>query len=122
MINYNCIKEVTRELRSTFKGMQSNSYGHCCTADYDMYHKKTNENDYVCAKIYKGGLNNDYDYSRKEFLLSDEVYFMWHLTEFKIDDVIEVMENVCNKYNYIVKKPKDESKCIVVVDLKNEEK
>lgn len=111
-INYEAIKEITKALRKTFKGIQSNSYGYCCMSDYDAYHNYTNNHDYVCAKIFKGGLNNDYHYG--EFCLGDTVHFIWGLTEFKLDNIIEVMQNICNKYGYIVEKPINESKCIAV--------
>ena len=111
-ISYECIKEVTKALRKNFKGIQSNSYGYCCNSDYDCYHKYINDNDYVCAKIFKGGLNNQY-YDGK-FELYKEVYFSWCLTEFKLVDIIKVMQDVCNKYNYMVETPKDISKCIVI--------
>lgn len=111
-ISYEAIKEITKALRKTFKGIQSNSYGYCCMSDYDAYHNYTNNDDYVCAKIFKGGLNNDYHYG--EFCLSDTVYFTWCLTEFKLNDIIEAMQNVCNNYDYMVEKPADKSKCIIV--------
>ena len=116
MIQYECIKEITRELKKHFKGIQSNSYGYCCGSDYDYYHKKINENDYVCASIYKGGLNNQFIFNRYEgkcfFELGKEVYFMWKLTNFNLQDVIKVMQDVASKYNYLIETPENVSECI----------
>lgn len=115
-INFECVKEITRELKKRFKGMQSNSYGYCCNSDYDAYHKYINENDYVCAKIFKGGLNNQYRYdSYYECCYWDigkVVFFGWRLKEFDFKEVIKVMQEVATKYNYEVVEPKDVSECI----------
>lgn len=117
MIKYECIKEITKALRKNFKGIQSNSYGYCCTSDYDAYHDYTNNDDYVCAKIYKGGLNNDYNYNTNEFELGDTVFFMWTLTNFALDDVIKVMTEICDRYNYKVVSPTEPTKCIEVIEV-----
>ena len=121
-INYNCIKEITSNLRKKFKGIQANAFGFCCCTDYDMHHKHKNENDYVCAKIFKGGLNNQYhnDGYGGYFDLYSRVWFMWKLTNFKLEDIINVMQEIAVKYGYKVIAPKDDSECIVVVI--NEEK
>lgn len=115
-IEYDCIKEITKALKKHFKGIQANSYGYCCNSDYDAIHKYINEDDYVCAKIFKGGLNNQYYidryYQRGYFDISDEVYYSWCLTNFKLEEVIKVMEKVAQKYNCKVETPQDNSKCI----------
>lgn len=107
---YNVIKEITKALRKNFKGIQSNAYGYCCTSDYDTYHKYTNNDDYVCAKIYKGGSNNQY-YDR-EFEIGDYVCFMWNLTNFKVLEVLSVMGNVARQYGCSIIAPPNEGKCI----------
>ena len=116
MIRYECIKDITKELKKEFKGIQANSYGFCCCSDYDYHHKYKNYNDYICARIYKGGLNNQYIYNSYEgkcfFELGDNVYFMWKLTNFDLKDVIKVMQDVASKYDYLVEIPKDENSCI----------
>lgn len=123
MIDFECIKEITKELRKNFKGIQANSYGYCCCSDYDAFHKHINENDYVCAKIFKNGLNNvfHYDnyYHEYSWDLGNKVWFMWHLENFNIDDIIKVMQEVANEYNYNVVKPKDNSECILL-EIKEE--
>ena len=115
-IKYDCIKEITKELKKRFKGIQANSYGYCCNSDYDDIHKYINDNDYVCAKIYKGGLNNQYYidsyYHCGRFDIKDEVYYSWYLTNFKLEDVIETMQEIANNYGYKVGTPEDNSKCI----------
>lgn len=116
MINFECIKEVTKTLRKTFKGIQSNSYGYCCNSDYDAYHEYINNDDYVCAKIFKGGLNNNYDYQNNKFELGSRVFFSWNLTSFSLDVVIDIMTEICNKYGYEVIKPIDNSKCIEIIE------
>ena len=120
---YEMIKEITKELKKAFKGIQANSYGHCCCSDYDTYHKYTNENDYVCCKLFKGGLNNHYNYRNQEFDISFEVYYMWKLTTFNLDEVIKVMENVVSEYGGRVVKPEDNCGCILVIfDLEEKTK
>lgn len=114
-MKYEIIKEITKELKKAFKGIQANSYGHCCCSDYDMYHKYTNENDYVCCKLFKGGLNNSYDYSNQEFNLGLEINYLWKLTNFKLDDIIKVMQKVAYDYGAIIIKPDDESSCIKLI-------
>lgn len=115
-IDYNCIKDITKELKKRFKGIQANSYGFCCNSDYDSIHKYINENDYVCAKIFKGGLNNDYHYDsyygQHYFDLGKSVYYSWGLTDFKLEDIINAMQEVADRYGYKVETPKDTSTCI----------
>lgn len=109
-VNYECVKAITKELRKRFKGIQSNSYGYCCTRDYDKYHKHVNDGDYVCAKIYKGGINNQY--YDGEFELDDRIYFMWELKNFDKDAVFGVMEEVASEWGHVIFRPKKPSKCI----------
>lgn len=115
-IDYECIKEITKELKKRFKGIQANSYGYCCNSDYDSIHKYINEDDYVCAKIFKGGLNNQYYVNRYDnkgyFDIRNDVYYSWYLTNFKLEDVIETMQEIANEYGYKVETPEDNSKCI----------
>lgn len=115
-IEYDCIKEITKELKKHFKGIQANSYGYCCNSDYDDIHTYINEDDYVCAKIFKGGLNNQYfrnTYDNKGYFdIGKEVYYSWCLTKFKLEEVIKVMEKIAEKYNCKIEKPEDTSKCI----------
>lgn len=110
MINFKCVSEITRKLRNTYKGIQSNSYGFCCNSDYNTHTKYINKNDYVCAKIFKGGLNNDYRSGKWQ--LGSSIYFMWNLTEFKLEDIIQTMKQVANEYGYEIVSPENESKCI----------
>ena len=115
-IDYNCIKEITRALKKRFKGIQANSYGYCCNGDYDDIHKYINEDDYVCAKIFKGGLNNQYFYDRYHqkgyFELHNSVYYSWNLTTFRLEDIVNAMHEVANNYGYKVETPENTSKCI----------
>ena len=121
---YECVKNITKALRHNFKGIQSNSFGYCCGSDYDYHHKYTNENDFVCAKIYKGGLNNDYHTCWYDgtgyFDIGNSVYFMWCLTNFKLGDVINVMSKVASEYGYKIISPVDSNKCIVLEIAKSE--
>lgn len=115
-LDYECIKEITKALKKRFKGIQANSYGFCCNSDYDTHHKYINKNDYVCAKIFKGGLNNDYHYDtyycEGYFDIGKSVYYNWSLTEFKLEEVINVMQEVADKYGYKVDTPHSDSECI----------
>ena len=115
-IDYECVKEITKELKKRFKGIQANSYGYCCNSDYDAIHKYINEDDYVCAKIYKGGLNNDYHYDsyyeKSYFALGDTIYYCWCLTNFKLEDVINTMQEIANNYGYKVYIPHSDNECI----------
>ena len=109
-IPYECIKEITKTLRKTYKGMSSHSFGYCCSSDYDYYHKNCNEDDFVDAKIFKGGLNNQYHDGR--FNIGNCVWFMWKITNFDFDDIINTMNNVARKYNCEIKKPQNDAYCI----------
>lgn len=110
---YECIKAIAKELRNTFSGMQANSYGFCCRSDYDAYHDYINRKDYVCPKLFKGGLNNNYH--NGEFEVADSVWYMWALNEFKLNDVINAMNKVAVKYGAVVMIPEDELECIELV-------
>lgn len=114
-ISFNFVKECSRELKKNFKGIESFNYGYCCNSDYfDRWEKsKKNENDYVDAKIYKGGLNNCYHNGKWE--LGKIIYYMWGLTEFSLDDIIKVMQNVADKYGYFVIRPENKESCIKVL-------
>mgnify|MGYP003289770463 CR=1 FL=1 len=109
-VPYDCVKEITRTLRKTYKGISSHSFGYCCSSDYDYYHKNCNEDDYVDAKIFKGGLNNQYRDGR--FDIGNCVWFMWRISNFDFDDIIKTMNDIAHKYNCEIKKPLNESKCI----------
>ena len=113
-VSFEFVKECRRELKKNFKGIESFSYGYCCSTDYYDGKSKSqmNENDYVNAKIFKGGLNNCFHNGR--FHLGDSLYYNWGLKNFKINDIIKVMQNVANKYNYIVIAPKNEKEAIIV--------
>ena len=123
-ISFECVKEITRELKKNFKGIQANSYGFCCNSDYDAYHKYINNDDYVCAKLFKGGLNNNYCYDKYRekcvWNIGSSVYYSWTLTSFDIDNIIAVMQKVADKYDNIVIKPIDDSKCIKLTAKENE--
>ena len=106
-----CLKEITKTLKIAFAGIQANSYGYCCNTDYDDRHSYINNNNYVVCKLYKGGINNNY-HNGKWDNIGDEVYYGWHLTNFNLDDIIEVMQNIANKYGYKVVKPQDNLHCI----------
>ncbi len=115
------VKAVVSELRKKFKGLSAHAYGHCCWSDYDSKRKTpVDEDNFVQAKIYKGGLNNDY-YDGK-FEIGDSVYFAWNLSKFKLDDVIQVMEGVGHQWGFVVEKPKDEGQCIIIRLKESEDK
>jgi hypothetical protein len=110
---YECVKEIARTLRATYKGIGAHSYGYCCGSDYDAFHKNVNTNDYVDAKIYKGGLNNQYEDG--SFRIGNCVYFSWNLTNFALDEIIASMTAVANKYGFFIDKPESEHQCIKLV-------
>ena len=97
-IKWECVKEITKALHDNFTGIQANSFGYCCASDYDTNHKYTNPDDFVCAAIFKGGINNQYNYKEKCFELGDEVYYWWNCTELNIIDILTVMNDVAKKY------------------------
>lgn len=105
------VKKATRDLKKQFKGMSAHSYGYCCNSDYDAHHHDTNYDDYVDAKLYKGGLNNTY--TRYGWYVGNSVAYAWNLTEFSMEDVIKVLENVYGD-NAKVVRPKDHGTCIMV--------
>lgn len=121
MKTYTVVKEIAKALRKEFKGMQANSYGHCCRSDYDMYHKFVNDNDYVLPLVYKGGLNNNYDYRNQRFYIGNSVYYNWELTTFNLDDVIKVMRRVANQFNFEVIEPEDKTRSILIKAVREEE-
>jgi hypothetical protein len=109
-IPYECVKEITRTLRKTYKGISSHSFGYCCSSDYDCYHKNCNEDDFVDAKIFKGGMNNQYHDGR--FDIGNCVWFMWKITNFDFDNIIDTMNTIAHKYNCEIKKPQNDAYCI----------
>lgn len=120
-ISFEFVKECSRTLKKEFKGIEAFSYGYCCNTDYYAIHegKYKNDNDYINAKVFKGGLNNDFH--RGQWELKNSVYYNWKLTKFDLEDIINVMQSVADKYDYIVEKPKDETKCIKVYIKKEKE-
>lgn len=122
MVKYDAVKDIVKALRKEFKGITAHAYGYSCMSDYDYYHENVNENDFVQAKIYKGGLNNDYHktYSGEGYFdIGNHVFFMWNLTSFKLDDVIAVMMRVADGYGLIVEKPQDNGTCILLKSPEN---
>ncbi len=113
-ISFEFVKECRRELKKNFKGIESFSYGYCCNSDYYDGKPKSqiNDYDYVNAKIYKGGLNNCF--KNGKFNLGKIVYYNWELTNFNLIDVIKIMQQVADKYGYIVEQPVDKTKSIKV--------
>lgn len=113
-INFEFVKECRKELKKNFKGIESFSYGYCCNSDYFDRKPKNqmNDTDYVNAKIYKGGINNCY--KNGKYNIGETVFYNWELCEFKLDDILNVMQQVANKYNYIVIKPINKNSCIKV--------
>lgn len=121
MKTYEVVRAIAKALRKEFKGIQANSYGHCCRSDYDMYHKRTNEKDHISPLIYKGGMNNDYDYQDKVFRLGSNVWYHWNLTNFSLDDVLKVMSDVARQYNFEVVRPKNNTYSILLKSIEEEE-
>lgn len=113
-ISFEYVKECSRALKKNFKGIESFTHGYCCNTDYFSCweHSKKNNKDYVNAKIYKGGLNNQFHNGKYE--IGKSLWYNWELTEFKLNDIIAVMKEVAKKYGYEVYTPEDESKCIKV--------
>lgn len=113
-ISFEFVKECSRELKKQFKGIEAFSYGYCCNTDYydGKAESQKNDTDFVNAKIFKGGLNNQYHNGKWE--IGDEVYYNWGLENFTLDNVINVMQSVADKYGYIVVKPINETKAIIV--------
>lgn len=74
-ISFDFVKKCSRTLKKEFKGIEAFSYGYCCNTDYYAIHegKYKNDNDYVNAKVFKGGLNNNYHKGKWE--LKDSVYY-----------------------------------------------
>lgn len=115
---FEVVKEITRTLKKRFKGMSAYSYGYCCGSDYDAYHEDVNYKDYIGARIYKGGANNQYDH--KGWHIGSTVYFVWILTNFTFDDVIQVMTEVVGDKGKVLAPRLDDgspdtSQCIRVV-------
>lgn len=103
--NYNAVKAITRALRKEFNGIASHSSGYCCNSDYDAHHAYTNNEDYIDAKIYRGGLNSDL--VNGELRVNLPVYFSWKLTNFDFNDVIDVMSTIAKRYGMIIVPPVD---------------
>lgn len=113
-ISFEFVKECSKQLKKTFKGIESFTHGYCCNSDYFALWEdsKKNDDDFINAKIYKGGLNNCYHKGKYE--LGECIYYNWKLTKFQLDDVIDTMQKVANKYGYKVIYPKNEEECIKV--------
>jgi len=110
---WECIKEITQAIRKDFKQeVLARSYGHCCCTDY--FGDTDVTKDYVVCKMFKGGINNDYNYDYGTFIVHDEVYYMWELENHKLDDIIASMQRVASKYNAVVVKPENLGRCIEV--------
>jgi hypothetical protein len=120
MKTYEVVKAIAKALRKEFKGMQANSYGFCCRSDYDARHKYINHDDCVWPLVYKGGMNNDYDYESNTFRLGKVVYYNWTLTKFDLDEVTKVMNDVAQQFDYEIIKPLSTSTSIVL-KLKEDE-
>ena len=112
VIDYQAIKDIAASLRKNFPGISAYSYGYCCSSDYFDGKNNVNEDDYVAAKIYKGGLNNNYRDGK--FEMFDKIYFSWQLKEFKLEDIIAVMQKTADSYGYKVITPDNESQCIIL--------
>lgn len=114
VISWEFVKECSRELKKNFKGIEAFTHGSCCnTCYYDEWeNSKKNDNDFVDAKIFKGGLNNQFHYGKYE--LYNILYYNWKLTDFKLGDVINVMQKVADKYGYKIITPENEDCCIEV--------
>lgn len=108
---YELVKIATKELKKAFKGIGAHSYGFCCGSDYDAHHNHINTNDYVDAKLYKGGLNNDFVNGVPQ--IGDILYYSWGLTNFSLDNVLKVLNNVYGEDRVIA--PKDVTECIKIV-------
>lgn len=108
-VSWECVKEITKALKKNFKGIEAYSYGYCCNSDYGAYHKYKNDDDSMNAKIFKGGLNNQYHVDsitgKGEFEIGSVVYYNWALTNFKPLKVLAVMNEVANKYGCVVLPP-----------------
>ncbi len=114
MVTMDFVKECCKELKQNFKGIESLPYGYCCNTCYytDIPKTEQNENDYVSAKNYLGGNNNQK--INGEWQLGNTVFWQWGLTNFKLDDILKCMKQVADKYGYIVIAPETENKCIKV--------
>ena len=113
-LSFDFVKECRKELKKNFKGIEAFSYGYCCNSDYYDGKAKSqiNDNDYVDAKIYKGGLNNMFHYNK--WHIGKRIYYNWKLTNFTLREVIEVMRKVATRYGYRVLYPVNEQSCIIV--------
>lgn len=108
---YELVKIATKELKKAFKGIGAHSYGYCCGSDYDAHHKNVNYDDYVDAKLYKGGLNNDFSNGVPD--IGTCLNYMWNLTNFKLEDVLDVLKRVYGDDKVVA--PLDSSQCIKIV-------
>ena len=115
-ISFDFIEECQKALKQNFNGIESFTYGSCCnTCYYDIWKRyPQNDDDFVNAKIFIGGLNNNFNFLSKKFELKDTIYYNWHLTKFKLDDIINVMKQVAKKYDYEIIIPTDKFKSIGV--------
>lgn len=105
---YEVIKDISKALKKNFK-MDAFTYGYCCSSDYDADRKRINYDDFVNAKIYKGGANNQY--RDGQFIIANKVWYDWNLTNFSLDDVLNVMRNACCN-RAMVKRPENSGWCI----------
>lgn len=114
-IDYDCVKEIAKALRKKYK-MTSKSYGYCCMTDY--FDGRESKDNYVCAKIFKGGLNNQYHKDSwgygGYFELGSTVYWLWELPTISLDDVCATMQEIAVDWGYIVIKPESDSTCITL--------
>lgn len=108
---YELVKIATRVLKKAFKGIGAHSYGYCCNSDYDAYHENVNYDDYVDAKIYRGGLNNEFVNGVPQ--IGSCVYYSWNLTNFLLEDVINVLKSVFGEDRVIT--PINKSETIKIV-------
>lgn len=105
---YEVIKDISKALKKNFK-MDAFTYGYCCSTDYDADRKRVNYEDFVNAKIYKGGNNNQY--RNGQFEIEEKVWYNWELTHFSLDDVLAVMQKACEG-RATVKRPENSGWCI----------
>lgn len=115
---FEVVKQITRALKKEFKGIGAHSYGYCCGSDYDAYHKEVNPDDFIDAKIYKGGNNNQY--TRDGWEIGSKVYYTWNLTKFNLNDIVALMNKVAQGVGEVViprneDGTPDESRCLQLV-------
>lgn len=110
-VEFECVKQICKAIRKTHK-IASKSYGYCCWSDY--FRCEPYPDTYIVAKIFKGGLNNNYNGGYWD--LGKTVYFAWSEDLMPIlSEICATMQKVADNWGYKIEMPENESKCIELI-------